>query len=106
MSISNFIFCPSLFESTKIKTCVPIQNEKDKIKIMAFYFCFGCREWSHLTRDLSLAENKKILLQAEQMHKISLKMVEVVILSDNSCHFVSCSAFNSNCSHGINYVLT
>ena len=33
-----------------------------------------------------------MLLQAEQMHKIpsiSLKMVEVVILSKNSCHFVS-----------------
>jgi hypothetical protein len=31
-----------------------------------------------------------MLLQAEQMHKmtfISLKMVEVVILSKNSCHF-------------------
>ena len=31
------------------------------------------------------------------MHKItsiSLKMVEVVILSENSCHFVSCSAAN------------
>ena len=37
-----------------------------------------------------------MLLQAEQMHKmttISLKKVEVhVILSENSCHFVSCSA--------------
>ena len=32
-----------------------------------------------------------MFLQAEQMHKmtsISLKMVEVVILSENSCHFV------------------
>ena len=39
-----------------------------------------------------------MLLQAEQMHKItfiSLKMVEVVILSENSCHFVSCSAFKN-----------
>ena len=38
-----------------------------------------------------------MLLQAEQMHKmtsISLKMVEVVILSENSCHFVSFSACN------------
>ena len=36
-----------------------------------------------------------MLLQAEQMHKmtsISLKMVEVVILSENNCHFVSCLA--------------
>jgi hypothetical protein len=36
-----------------------------------------------------------MLLQAEQMQKmtsISLKMVKVVILSENSCHFVSCSA--------------
>ena len=40
-----------------------------------------------------------MLMQAEQMHKltpISLKMVEVVILSENSCHFVSCSACNIN----------
>ena len=32
-----------------------------------------------------------MLLQAEQMHKmtsISLKMVKVVILSENRCHFV------------------
>ena len=38
-------------------------------------------------------------LQAEQMHKmtsISLKMVEVVILIENSCNFVSCSACNNN----------
>ena len=36
-----------------------------------------------------------MLLQAEQMHKmtsISLKIVKVVILNENSCHFVSCSA--------------
>ena len=34
-----------------------------------------------------------MLLQAEQIHKItyiSLKMIEVIILSENSCHFVSC----------------
>jgi len=40
-----------------------------------------------------------MLLQAEQMHKmtsISLKMVEVVILCENSCHFVSCSACNNS----------
>ena len=38
-----------------------------------------------------------MLLQAEQMHKMasnSLKMVEVVILNENSCHFVSRSACN------------
>ena len=36
-----------------------------------------------------------MLLQGEQMDKmtfISLKMVEVFILRENSCHFVSCSA--------------
>ena len=40
-----------------------------------------------------------MLLQAKQMHKmttISLKIVEVVILSENSCHFVSCSAFKNS----------
>ena len=50
---------------------------------MVLIFCVGFRELPHLTRDLSQAE-KKILLQAEQMHKmtsISLKMVKVVILS-------------------------
>ena len=36
-----------------------------------------------------------MMLQAEQMHKmtyISIKMVKAV--SENSCHFVSCSACN------------
>ena len=50
---------------------------------MVLIFCVGFRELPHLTRDLSQAE-KKILLQAEQMHKmtsISLKMVKYVILS-------------------------
>ena len=43
---------------------------------------------------------KWMLLQAEQMDKmtsISLIMGEVVILTENSCHFVSCSACNKNC---------
>ena len=38
-----------------------------------------------------------MLLQAEQMHKmtnIALKIVEVFILSENAGHFVSCSACN------------
>ena len=38
---------------------------------------------------------KQMMLQAEQIYKmtyISLKMVKVVILSENNCHFVSCSA--------------
>ena len=50
---------------------------------MVLIFCVGFRELPRLTRDLSQAE-KKILLQAEQMHKmtsISLKMVKYVILS-------------------------
>jgi hypothetical protein len=40
-----------------------------------------------------------MLLQAEQMYKmttISLKIVEVLILSKNSCHFVSCSAWDKS----------
>ena len=39
-----------------------------------------------------------MLLQVKQMQKITsipLKMVEVVIFSENSCHFVSCSACNN-----------
>ena len=42
---------------------------------------------------------KWILLQAEQMHKItsiSLKMVEVIILSESSCHFVNLVSFSSS----------
>ena len=39
---------------------------------MVLYFCAGFRELSHLTRDLFQAEDKKILLQNEEMHKISL----------------------------------
>ena len=44
-----------------------------------------------------------MLPQAEQMQKmtsISLKMVQVVILIENSCHFVSCSACNNTCKMG------
>ena len=62
-------------------------------------FCVEFRKLSHLTRDLSQAEKKiTVVIQAEQIHKmtaISLKMVEVVILGENSCHFVSCSACNN-----------
>ena len=39
-----------------------------------------------------------MLLQAQQMHKmtsISLKMVKVISLIENSCHFVSCSAWDN-----------
>jgi hypothetical protein len=45
---------------------------------------------------LKLRRNQ-LLFQAEQMHKmttISLKIVEAVVLSENSCHFVSYSACN------------
>jgi len=40
-----------------------------------------------------------MLLQAEQMHKmtsISLKMVELVILIESNCHFDSYSACNNS----------
>ena len=40
-----------------------------------------------------------MLLQDEQIHKmttISLKIVEVVILSENSCHFVSCLVYHNS----------
>ena len=36
-----------------------------------------------------------MLLQAEQMTTISLKIVEVVILSENSCQFASYSVCNN-----------
>ena len=66
--------------------------------LLVLIFCVEFQELSHLRRAQSEAE-KKMLLQAEEMHKmttISLKMVEVVILSENNCHFVSCSACNSS----------
>ena len=47
---------------------------------------------------LKLRMKYMLIVQAEQMHKmtfVSLKMVEVVILSEISCHFVSCSVCNS-----------
>ena len=70
-----------------------------QMHINVLIFCVEFWELSHLTRDLSQAEKIFFLLQAEQMHKmtsISLKMVEVVILSENSGHFVSCSACNNS----------
>ena len=62
-------------------------------------FCVEFRDMSHLTRDLSQAEKKINVSQAGKPHKmtsISLKIVEVVILSEDSCHFVSCSACNNS----------
>ena len=53
------------------------------VLLLVLIFCVEFQELSHLRRAQSEAE-KKMLLQAEQMHKtttISLKMVEVVILS-------------------------
>jgi hypothetical protein len=61
--------------------------------------CVEFRELFHLTCDLSQAEKKMNIVANEQVHKttsISLKMVEVVILSENSCHFVSCSDCNNS----------
>jgi hypothetical protein len=58
---------------------------------------FGTCAIKHVTY-LKL-RRRKMLLQAEQMNKmnfISLKMIKVVILSENSCHFVSCSACNNS----------
>ena len=53
--------------------------------IRVLYFCVDFWKLSHLTRDLSQAEKKINIVS------ISLEMAEVVILSENSCHFVSCS---------------
>ena len=52
-----------------------------------------------MTRGLYICAEKKLLLKAKQMHKmttITFIMVDVVILSENSCHFVSCSAYNNS----------
>ena len=70
--------------------------KKNFVAPKVLIFCVEFRELSHLTRDLSQAKKKKnVLLQLEQMHKmtsISLKTVKFVILSENKCYFVSCSA--------------
>ena len=50
------------------------------------YICVGFWLLAHLTLDLFQVEKKKMLLLAEQMPQmttISLKIVEVVILSEN-----------------------
>ena len=53
----------------------------DHDQIIVLIFCVEFRELSHLTRDLSQAEKKINVLQMHKMRSISLKMVEVVILS-------------------------
>ena len=48
-----------------------------------------------LIKHVTYLKLRNMLLQDEQMHKmttISFKIVEVVILSENFCQFVSCSA--------------
>ena len=65
---------------------------------MFLIFCVEFQQLSHLTHDLSQTEKNINVVKADQMHKmtyISLKMVKVVILSENSCHFVSCSALTT-----------
>ena len=62
------------------------------LETLVLIFCVEFLGLSHLTCDLS--QGQQMLLQAEQMLKmtsISLKMVEVVILSENSYPFVSCN---------------
>ena len=70
--------------------------------LICTWFLISCVEfWElfHLTCDLSQAEKKIKIVANEQVHKttsISLKMVEVVILRENSCHFVCCSVCNNS----------
>ena len=62
----------------------------DFIKNTGPLSCVGFRKLSHLTRDLSQAKKK---IEAEQMHKIisvSLKMVQVVILSVAQLEIIEC----------------
>ena len=73
-------------------------HERPKLS-KVLIFCVEFWELSHLKRDLSQAEKKINLLKAEQMHKmtsISLKIVKLVILNENRCHFVTCSACNNS----------
>jgi hypothetical protein len=60
------------------------------------FFCVGFWEFSHLARDLSQTEKKTNFVTSWTNAYTSLKMVEVVILSENSCHFVSCLACNNS----------
>ena len=60
--------------------------KKNFVAPKVLIFCVEFRELSHLACDLSQAK-KKMLLHLQQMHKmtsISLKTVEVVILSENN----------------------
>ena len=69
------IFLPSSKQMHKITVLSSFQLSKSWFE--GPHFCVEFWELSHLTRDLSQIE-KKILLQAEQMHKViflSLKMV-------------------------------
>ena len=61
------------------------------LKVLINIFCVEFRWLSHFTRDLYQVEKKQVLLQAEQMDKMtyfSLKIVEFVILSENSCQLL------------------
>ena len=60
------------------------------------FFCFGFWEFSHLACDLSQTEKKTNFVTSWTNAYTSLKMVEVVILSENRCHFVSCLACNNS----------
>ena len=56
---------------------------------MVLLFCAEFRELSHLTCDLSQAEKKINVVTSKANTQNDIKMVEVVILGVNSCHFVS-----------------
>ena len=57
-----------------------------QLAILVLYICVGFWLLAHLTRDLSQAERKNKCFY-KQMTTISLKIVEAVILSENSCLF-------------------
>ena len=70
-----------------------IPNKEKAINVLIF--CVKFWELSHLTGTYLNPEKKLYFLQAEQIHKMtsnSLKIVKVIILSENSCHFVGSAA--------------
>ena len=77
--LKGFFIRLSLRSCNVVDLCYPLHTALGcSTSVLVFWLL------AHETRDLS---------QAEKIHKmitISLTMVEVVIISENSCHFVSC----------------
>ena len=85
-----------------MKNCAPTTKAVITTKTSdseVLIFCVEFWEMSHLTRDLSQAERENNVVTSwanATLTSISLKIFKVVILSENYCHFVSCSAWDKS----------